>query len=194
MKKKLVLTDKDLLAKGNDRYVFQHPLDSNLLIKIVIPGIENYKSKLREVFRDIRECQPKHQTDSLYVQRIVGLVETNRGLGQATVKECDEHGYIAQTLYQLILNKELDACKMQKLNVFLSWFVSTKVIINSLHCKNIVYAWDSKCQEYRFKVIDGFGDKTFFQLSKLSGAIHDKNKIKCLKRMLGDLNTLQQVK
>ncbi|WP_313572877.1 YrbL family protein [Pseudescherichia sp.] len=192
MKQKLVLTDEDLLAKGNDRYVFQHPHDSQLLIKVVIPGIVKYKSKLREVYRDVKECKPNNQTDSLYIQKIEGLVETNRGVGQVIVKECDEHSDIAPTLYQLALNKELDAGKLQKLNVFLAWFVTTGVIINSLHCKNIVYAWDSARQEYRFKVIDGFGDKTLFQLSKLSGVIRDKNKLKCLKRMLRDLNRLQQ--
>lgn len=192
MKQKLVLTDEDLLAKGNDRYVFQHPHDSQLLIKVVIPGIVKYKSKLREVYRDVKECKPNNQTDSLYIQKIEGLVETNRGVGQVIVKECDEHSDIAPTLYQLALDKELDAGKLQKLNAFLAWFVTTGVIINSLHCKNIVYAWDSARQEYRFKVIDGFGDKTLFQLSKLSGVIRDKNKLKCLKRMLRDLNRLQQ--
>lgn len=192
MKQRLILTDKDLLAKGNDRYVFQHPLDSQLLIKIVIPDIVKYKSKLREIYRDVKECKPKNPTDSLYIQKIEGLVETNRGVGQVIVKECDEHSDIAPTLYQLALNKELDAGKLQKLNLFFDWFVTTSVIINSLHCKNIVYAWDSARQEYRFKVIDGFGDKTLFQLSKLSGVIRDKNKLKCLKRMLRDLNRLQQ--
>ncbi|WP_144815354.1 YrbL family protein [Enterobacter sp. DE0047] len=192
MKQKLVLTDEDLLAKGNDRYVFQHPHDSQLLIKVVIPGIVKYKSKVREVYRDVKECKPNNQTDSLYIQKIEGLVETNRGVGQVIVKECDEHSDIAPTLYQLALNKELDAGKLQKLNAFLAWFVTTGVIINSLHCKNIVYAWDSARQEYRFKVIDGFGDKTLFQLSKVSGVIRDKNKLKCLKRMLRDLNRLQQ--
>lgn len=192
MTQKIVLTDEDLLAKGNDRYVFQHPHDSQLLIKVVIPGIVKYKSKVREVYRDVKECKPNNQTDSLYIQKIEGLVETNRGVGQVIVKECDEHSDIAPTLYQLALNKELDAGKLQKLNAFLAWFVTTGVIINSLHCKNIVYAWDSARQEYRFKVIDGFGDKTLFQLSKLSGVIRDKNKLKCLKRMLRDLNRLQQ--
>lgn len=192
MKQELVLTDENLLTRGNDRYVFQHPHDSQLLIKIVIPDIVKYKSKLREVYRELRECKPNNQTDSLYMQRIEGLVETNRGIGQVIVKECDEHNRIAQNLYQLALNKELDASKLQKLNMFLAWFVTTSVIINSLHCKNIVYAWDSARQEYRFKVIDGFGDKTLFQLSKLSGVIRDKNKLKCLKRMLRDLNRLQQ--
>ncbi len=192
MKQKLVLTDEDLLAKGNDRYVFQHPHDSQLLIKVVIPGIVKYKSKVREVYRDVKECKPNNQTDSLYIQKIEGLVETNRGVGQVIVKEYDEHSDIAPTLYQLALDKELDAGKLQKLNAFLAWFVTTGVIINSLHCKNIVYAWDSARQEYRFKVIDGFGDKTLFQLSKLSGVIRDKNKLKCLKRMLRDLNRLQQ--
>ncbi|WAH52812.1 PhoP regulatory network YrbL family protein [Pseudescherichia vulneris] len=192
MKQALVLTDENLLTRGNDRYVFQHPQDSQLLIKIVIPDIVKYKSKLREVYRELKECKPNNQTDSLYMQRIEGLVETNRGIGQVIVKECDEHNRIAQNLYQLALNKELDASKLQKLNVFLAWFVTTSVIINSLHCKNIVYAWDNARQEYRFKVIDGFGDKTLFQLSKLSGVIRDKNKLKCLKRMLRDLNRLQQ--
>ena len=190
MKPELVLTDNDLIAKGNDRYVFQHPHDSQLLIKVVIPGIAKYKSKIREIYRDIKECKPNNQTDSLYMQKMIGLVETNKGVGQIIVKECDEDNHIAPTLYQLALNKKLDDSKLQKLNVFFEWFVNTSVIINSLHCKNIVYAWDSVRQEYRFKVIDGFGDKTLFQVSKLSQSIRDKNKIKCLKRMLRDLNRL----
>lgn len=190
MKPELVLTDNDLIAKGNDRYVFQHPHDSQLLIKVVIPGIAKYKSKIREIYRDIKECKPNNQTDSLYMQKMIGLVETNKGVGQIIVKECDEDNHIAPTLYQLALNKKLDDSKLQKLNVFFSWFVNTSVIINSLHCKNIVYAWDNVRQEYRFKVIDGFGDKTLFQVSKLSQSIRDKNKIKCLKRMLRDLNRL----
>lgn len=190
MKQELVLADNDLIAKGNDRYVFQHPHDSQLLIKVVIPGIAKYKSKIREIYRDVEECKPNNQTDSLYMQKMIGLVETNKGVGQIIVKECDEDNNIAQTLYQLALNKKLDGSKLQKLNVFLAWFVNTSVIINSLHCKNIVYAWDNVRQQYRFKVIDGFGDKTLFQVSKLSASIRDKNKIKCLKRMLRDLNRL----
>lgn len=47
--KKLTLTENDLLARGNDRYVFQHPHNHQLLIKVVIPSIPKYKSKLREV-------------------------------------------------------------------------------------------------------------------------------------------------
>ncbi|WP_245880179.1 YrbL family protein [Superficieibacter electus] len=191
MKQQIVLTDDDLLARGNDRYVFQHPHDSRLLIKTVIPGIAKFNSKLREVYRDLKECKPRNETDSLFMQKIEGLVETNKGPGQVIVKEQDEQGGIAKTLYQLAQDNELDSLKLQKLNVFLAWFVGTDVIINSLHCKNIVYAWDSARHEYRFKVIDGFGDKTFFQLSKLSTAIRDKNKIKCLRRMLRDLNRLQ---
>ena len=70
MKQILILKDEDLLARGNDRYVFQHPQDSKLLVKIVIPGIAKYKSKLREVFRDIKECKLSHQTDAFYMQKI----------------------------------------------------------------------------------------------------------------------------
>lgn len=191
MMPKLTLTDDDLLARGNDRYVFQHPQDSRLLIKVVIPGIPKYKSKIREVYRELKECKPRNEVDALFLQRMQGLVETNKGIGQVIVKEADEQNNIARTLYQLAKDHELDAEKLSKLNAFLAWFVNTDVIINSLHCKNIVYAWDSARQEYRFKIIDGFGDKTFIQLSKLSGAIRDKNKIKCLKRMLRDLHNIQ---
>lgn len=191
MMPKLTLTDDDLLARGNDRYVFQHPQDSRLLIKVVIPGIPKYKSKIREVYRELKECKPRNEVDALFLQRMQGLVETNKGIGQVIVKEADEQNNIARTLYQLAKDHELDAEKLSKLNAFLAWFVNTNVIINSLHCKNIVYAWDSARQEYRFKIIDGFGDKTFIQLSKLSSAIRDKNKIKCLKRMLRDLHNIQ---
>ncbi len=189
---KMVLTDDDLLAKGNDRYVFQHPEDKQLLVKVVISGIPKYKSKQREVLREMKECQPHDKTDALYIQTIKGRVETSKGPGQVIVKECDHSGKLARTLYSLASANELDAEKYRKLNALLAWFVDTKVIFNSLHCKNIVYAWDNARQEYRFKIIDGFGDKTFLQLSKLSGAIRAKNKVKCLRRMLRDLERVQK--
>ena len=190
--KKLTLTENDLLARGNDRYVFQHPHNHQLLIKVVIPSIPKYKSKLREVYRDVKECKPRDETDSLFIQKIEGLVETDKGIGQVIVKEHDQQGNIARTLYDLAKHNELDAEKFSKLNAFLAWFIHTDVIINSLHCKNIVYAWDDARQEYRFKVLDGCGDKTLFQLSKFWSVIRDKNKLKCLRRMLRDLQSITQ--
>ena len=188
----LILQDNDLLAKGNDRYVFQHPHDSQLLIKIVIPTIPKYRSKVREVYLEMKECQPRSSKDALFLQKIKGMVETNQGSGQVIVKECDAQGNIARTLHDIARNNEMDVEKYGKLNEFLVWCLNTDVVINSLHCKNIVYAWDAELQTYRFKVIDGFGDKTFLQLSKVWRIIRDKNKLKCLKRMLRDLEGLVQ--
>ena len=122
--KKLTLTENDLLARGNDRYVFQHPHNHQLLIKVVIPSIPKYKSKLREVYRDVKECKPRDETDSLFIQKIEGLVETDKGIGQVIVKEHDQQGNIARTLYDLAKHNELDAEKFSKLNAFLAWFYS----------------------------------------------------------------------
>ncbi len=189
MSVRLDLTAGNLLAKGNDRYVYQHPEDDNLIIKVVIPNIEKYRSKVREVQREIKECVPKSELDKRYIQKIKGLVSTNMGLGEVIVKEKSADGTIAKTLYDIVLEGEFDTEKQLKLNELLGWFMTTKVLINSLHCKNIVYALDDDGVNH-FKIIDGFGDKTFFQLSKLSSYILAKSKIKCLKRMLDQLNDI----
>lgn len=160
--KKLTLTENDLLARGNDCYVFQHPHNHQLLIKVVIPTIPKYKSKLREVYRDVKECKPRDETDSLFIQKIEGLVETDKGIGQVIVKEHDEQGNIARTLYDLAKHNELDAEKFSKLNAFLAWFIHTDVIINSLHCKNIVYAWMMLVRSTASKLLTALGIRRSF--------------------------------
>ncbi|MEH0874446.1 PhoP regulatory network YrbL family protein [Pectobacterium cacticida] len=184
----IVLTNKILLAKGNDRWVYQHPDDDNLIIKVVIADIPKYHSKLREMKREIHVCSAVRNEDRSYIQTIKGYVKTNLGLGEIVVKEKDSNGDIAPTLYDLAEQGELDKEKLGKLHLFLAWFIRTDVVINSLHCKNIVYSF--RDEQYQFKIIDGFGDKTFFQLSHFSSYIHARNKIKCLTRLFDQLTML----
>lgn len=187
----ITLTDATFLAKGNDRLVYQHPDDGNLIVKVVIPGIPKYRSKLREMRHEVDACAAKLDEDRQYIQIIKGYVETNLGLGEIVVKEKDRDGNMARTLYDLASWGELDEEKLNQLNILLAWFMKTWVVINSLHCKNIVYAFSDG--RYHFKIIDGFGDKTFFQLSSVSRYIHSRNKIKCLTRLFDQLTALSAV-
>ncbi|MGL4859400.1 MAG: YrbL family protein [Enterobacteriaceae bacterium] len=190
MSGEIILTEQDLLAKGNDRSVYRHPQQSHLLIKVVRRDIAKYRSKCREMRRELKECVPITHEDCTRLQTIYGLVPTNLGLGQVIAKEQDHRGHLAPTLYDIALTGRLSQKKMRELLQFIDWFVHTKVLINSLHCKNIVYAWDQELGEPLFKVIDGFGDKTWLQLSKISPHIRAWNKQKCLKRMLHHLDQL----
>ncbi|WP_409308277.1 YrbL family protein [Pectobacterium sp. B1J-3] len=186
----ITLADEHFLAKGNDRLVYQYPDDDALIIKVVIPSIPKYRSKVREMRLEIKACTAKSLEDQKYIQTIKGYVETNLGLGEIVRKETDQNGDIAPTLYDLALAGELNKEKLDQLNVLLSWFMTTNVIINSLHCKNIVYTFSDG--KYRFKIIDGFGDKTFFQMSKFSRYILARSKTKCLTRLFRQLVELSE--
>lgn len=184
---KLVLNEKDSLARGNDKQIFNYEDDK--IIKVVIPDIKKHSSKTREVYREFKECKAKDKQDEIHLQKIFSLIQTNYGVGEICAKEVDEDGNLAQTLYKLIIEDKMSLEIYKKLNKFLAWFVQTKVVLNSLHSKNIVYSYRNG--EYEFRIIDGFGDKTIVQFSKILPIFRAKNKMKCLNRLFKELKRLQ---
>lgn len=181
------LDQKDIIICGNDKQIFAYEDDK--IIKTVLPNIKKHKSKTREIYREFKECRPKNEKDEVHLQKIFSLVQTNFGIGEICQKEVDENFKLAKTLEYLILNGQMDEEKYKKLHRFLAWFTQSKVLINSLHAKNIVYSFRNNA--YEFRLIDGFGDKTYIQFSKILNIFRQKNKMKCLRRLHKNINDLQ---
>lgn len=164
------------IASGNNRDVFVHPENADLVIKTVKPEALEKRSSpdahwTKRLFRRyrhyqnfLRECQ-EHIVSRLdpakipdFVHTVVGFVDTDRGLGLVTRAERDKAGNYAKTLAKLIDEGLYDDEAKRAMERFLQAFLESDVIITDLGHGNLVYAY-SEGRGNHFVVIDGFGEK-----------------------------------
>ncbi|MCX6865641.1 MAG: YrbL family protein [Verrucomicrobia bacterium] len=194
--KMLVLTG----PSGNNRDVFAHPEDPDLLIKTVKPealakrsGPQAHWSKhlfrrYKHYLTFLRECQ-EHIVSHLdgdrvpdFVQTVIGFVETDRGLGLVTRAERDRAGAYAKTLAQLIAAGHYDDEARQALEKFKQSFLSSSVIVTDLNVKNLVYSYSAECGAH-FVVVDGYGEKNIIPLNSSFRWCNLRSKRKRVKRI-----------
>lgn len=185
------------LASGNNRDVFVHPHDPELLIKTMKGDMieRKQRGKSHNRFRRyhhyvtfLRECEehiaaqfdpngPPH-----FMQAIVGFVDTDRGLGFVTKAERDVSGSYAKTLQQLINQHSFDSDAQKALEQFIEAFLASRVIVTDLSIKNLVYSYTDSDQPH-FVLIDGYGEKNFIPFNSLSAWCHQRSKTKRVKRL-----------
>lgn len=186
-KRMIMLKEEELLTQGNDKLVFAY---EDKIIKVVKSKIRKYKTRSKELFREFEACQNIKPEEEKYFQKIFSLVDTKYGKGQLCLKEVDERGELAPNLYELLKKNSLNEEKYKELFTFLSVFTSSKIIVNSLHSKNIVYSYREG--EGAFRLIDGFGDKGSLALTKFFPFLRYKHKVKCLERLFKEMEALKR--
>lgn len=185
------------LASGNNRDVFVHPHDPDLLVKTMKEGNEERKkgSKTASPFRRyrqyitfLRECE-EHiaaQFDPhgapAFLQAVVGFADTDRGLGLVTKAERDASGAYAKTLQQLISQNAYDPTAQEALEDFIKQFAASRVIVTDLSIRNLVYSITDSEQPH-FVLIDGYGEKNLIPFNSFSAWCHQRSKDKRIKRL-----------
>lgn len=176
IRQRILLSHLTPIASGNNRDVYAHPEDADLLIKTVKPEVmerragpdAHWSKRLFRRYRYyqtfLRECQ-EHIVSHLdaagipdFMHTVVGFVETDRGLGLVTKAERDPSGNYAKTLAKLIEEGLYDDTARQALERFKQRFLESDVILTDLGLKNLVYAYTDG-RDPRFVAIDGYGEK-----------------------------------
>jgi len=203
----IALADEKPLAVGHLRYVFQHPEQPNHLIKIMredaiaarwnagkrwykrLPRTRHYVGYLREL-KEYIAARARAPNTEPPIARMVGLAETDLGLGLVTEKVVDANGALAPTL-ALMYERDRGFTPMLKreLDTFLEGILACNVITGDLHAWNIVYGSDSRGGP-RLVMIDGFGEKHAIPLSSMSRAINRYKTKRLFARMLVRLQQL----
>ena len=190
----LELKNEKPLAQGSFRWVFQHPEDPDLLVKVIHDAAMKkrfgkktrwYKRPRRYgkylcFIREIQEFITVHaQTDSAapFLQRIVGFAQTDLGLGIVVQAIRNTDGHLAPTLRNLINNGLYDETVKKALNDFLKLLLESDVIINDLSPGNIVYTQNKNATPC-FVMIDGLGNNSFVPFKTMSKAINRRSKLK----------------
>ncbi|MES2439036.1 MAG: YrbL family protein [Verrucomicrobiota bacterium] len=202
----IILSHLTPIASGNNRDVFAHPDDADLLIKTVKPEALEKRSgsdapwskrlfrRYRHYQTFLRECQ-EHIVSHLdadgvpdFVHTIVGFVETDRGLGLVTKAERDRSGAYAKTLLKIIEEGLFDDEAQAALERFKQAFLRSGVIITDLGLRNLVYSHDAKSGAH-FVVIDGYGEKNIIPFNSTFKWCHMRSK---RKRMIRLSRTVQR--
>jgi hypothetical protein len=205
----LTLSSVEPIAVGHLRSVYQHPHHENALIKVMrpdavekrwnapgrwakrLPRARHYVQYLREL-KEFIVARARAPAVDVPIARMIGVVDTDLGLGVISEKVVDESGALAPTLAAVYAKRgftpELDAA----LATFSRDLLAANVIVGDMHAWNIVYGADSRGGP-RLVMIDGFGEKHAIPISSMSRAINRYRTKRLLKRMVDQVKKLVPV-
>jgi hypothetical protein len=195
----LQLQDREPLAKGRARLVFEHPDDPSLLIKVIRPevieerfgsGTAWYKRRRRfgrflSYIREIQEFVAVWSAENRsphFLQKVHGLVETDLGLGLVTSAARAEDGSLAPSLSVLMKDGYFDAEAAAKLENFFCELLDCAVIISDLNPGNLVYA-HTPGHGRHFVLIDGLGNNNLWPMKVLSRWFNHRSKLGRIDRL-----------
>jgi hypothetical protein len=196
----LQLKTAPVLATGQLRQIFQDPRDPRLLVKVLradaierrwggrarwykrLPRALHYGGFVRELkeYISTRARQPDRDPP---IARVVGIVDTDLGLGLVSEKVIAPDGGLAPTLASLYeqergFSESID----RELARFLDGLLACNVIVGDMHAWNIVFGSDSRGGE-RFLLVDGFGEKHVVPFTSMSRHFNAHNTHKLYRRM-----------
>jgi len=172
----LDLSHAQVLARGADRYVFQHPNEPALLIKVI--NMEAYNAYLER--KPLKRFYKQFQRESAYrvylnelseyvttttvpsgvwnvpMSRVVGLAQTTLGLGQLVEKISGDDGQLAPTLAKVIARQGITPELSAQLDAFFDDLIDAHIVINDLSAKNIALGRNADGKSGMY-LIDGFG-------------------------------------
>ncbi|KTC91256.1 YrbL family protein [Fluoribacter dumoffii] len=199
----IILTAQSYAGEGCRRLIYFHPHNKDFLIKISKFTQEQYRNNQKISYRNnyryfkyltreiaeyarLRLCV---SSSPHIIQKIIGFVDTNLGMGLVVKTEKDKEGALAPTLEYLINNNLWNDQVGQDFEFFLRQLSQTDICVSDLTLQNIVYAYNFG-QGYYFVLIDGTEDNCFIPLrfyNKFCRTVHRKQKIKNLRAQIHSL-------
>lgn len=187
------------LPTGSQRYVFRHPDDPGLIVKVPrdLAGPDaprargewykfptryrQFRSFMREVREQIavRAVSPEAPR---HMQSIVGFAETDLGFGLVSKAIYGRDGKLAPNLRDLLLQGRFTDDVRADLDEFFAWMLGSPVVLGDVHIGNLVYGYDPDGGDY-FAIVDGIGEKNLIPLNSLSPAINRMSKRRRIRRM-----------
>lgn len=198
----LSLANQPPLAIGNLRAIHQHPQHADWLIKTLrpeavarrfeapgrwlkrLPRARQYTGFVRELKEYAALVARAPQGGIAPVARILGIVETDLGLGLVSEKIVDADGALAPSLHAIYRrNGGATEWTDAALDTLLEELLRFNVIVGDLHASNIVHGRDSRGGAPRLLLVDGFGEKNFVPLNSMSRWLNQRNTRRVYRRL-----------
>jgi hypothetical protein len=202
----LTLSSAEPIAVGHLRSVYQHPARANELVKVMradavarrwnapgrwhkrLPRTRHFVQYLREL-KEFIVARARAPEVDVPIARMIGIVDTDLGLGLVSEKVVGTDGALAPTLATLYGRRGFTPEIQRALTAFLAGLIDGNVIVGDMHAWNIVYGSDSRGGP-RLVMIDGFGEKHAIPISSMSRAINRYRTHRLYKRMIAQLERL----
>lgn len=177
----LLLSETTPIAAGGRRYVYRHPDDPDLLVKIIQPKhrermaarhgkswkpVGRYR-ELTEFLREIHEhlaAVAAHGSTPPFLNEVAGVVDTDVGPGIVVRAVLGSDGELAPTLRQLIAAGTFGPREQRLFDAFIAALMASPVVVSDMRADNVVLADGT---EPRFVLIDGLGDNTLLKLKSM---------------------------
>lgn len=194
----LKLREVEMVAQGHKRFIFSHPTDPALLVKVWKPEVVEerwggerpwYKTTRRygqyvSLQREMSEylaLAVKFPDGVPVLQKLAGIVDTDYGIGVIVEKLTGRDGGLAPTLGALADREGVTAPLLEKVDQFRDELLRYGVIVGKLHDKNLVLA--VRGGEERFVMVDGYGEKAAIPIHTWSpriNAVHTRRRVASL--------------
>lgn len=179
----LQLGDTTPLTSGHLRWVYAHPHAPDLLVKVFradavaerfghgpwyrrLARTGPYQGFVRE-FKEYLAARHHAPDRAPPLARIVGIVDTDLGVGQVVEAVRGADGALAGTLADWVGRDGLNADIELAMETLLEGLLAHNVILGDFHPWNLVYGSDSRGGP-RLVMIDGFGEKNFIPHCSMS--------------------------
>jgi hypothetical protein len=200
----LTLRGSTPIANGHKRFIFQHPADPMLLIKVMQPDVVAerwggsgkrpwYKTSrrygqymsLRRELSEYLAAAVKRPGGVPVLQKFAGIVDTDYGIGVVVEKLVGRDGGLAPTLAMLARRDGITPELLRKLDQFESELIEHNIVVGKLHAHNLVLA--VRGDEERFVVIDGYGETALIPIHTWSTRINTAHTKSRLRKLLNKL-------
>lgn len=176
------LRDQDPVGAGSWKLVYQHPDDERLLVKVMkrdgkVREMRTawYQATAREgdillLARELREfvaAEANATGRDLPIPRIIGLAQTDLGLGLVVEKICGRDGQRAMSLEVKLREAGLTPEIEKMLAHLIAEINRHRIVIGEIKAANILFAEDDR-QRVRLVLVDGFGETSLIPLHSLS--------------------------
>lgn len=189
----LKLRESEPIAQGHKRFVFQHPTDPDLLIKVWQPDVvaerwsserpwyrqsryRQYLSLQREISEHLA-LAVKFPNGVPVLQKVFGIIDTDYGVGAVVEKLRGRDGGLAPSLAELARRDGVTPQLLEKVDRFGEELLQYGIVIGKLHDRNLVLA--CRDNEERFVMVDGYGEKTAIPIHVWSprlNAVHTRRR------------------
>jgi hypothetical protein len=203
IRRMLILKDRTPVTQGRSRLVFEHPENPDWLVKVMRPdklderfgsGTPWYKRRRRfgpylSYVREIQEFVAgwsSHGGSLPFLQKIIGLVETDLGLGLITGAVRGSDGKLAPSLANMLRAGEYDEQAEAALEKFIARLLDCDVIVSDLNPGNLVYA-HSEADGHHFVMIDGIGNANIWPLKAMSRRFNRRSKLGRYRKLRGKI-------
>jgi hypothetical protein len=196
----LSLRNTEPLIAGSRRFVFQHPTEPGLLVKVLkvekgkkIPwlGLRRPNEMVRSFHREIREflrIRAKIAEGPVPIARIYGIAETDLGTGLLVEKIASSEGGLAPSLKQYVRAHGFTPELRRLVLALCEELIGLNIVAGDINTNNLVV--QDLPGGSRVVVVDGIGDKTFLPVNSFSPELNRRSHERRFARVLARLQSL----